>query len=215
MDDSGISSSLGVVSLPKMSFMIPEGVHAIEIPLDQEERIAAVGQLIRDIYPRGDEALWREVEVGYGAIVDGLSSDGISFFGIGFYSVDSGVAHCSLNVAVIESDHPSREVAVRGIGAILQQEPLREVRWIDLPCGPAVSSVSFRNVVIDGRYTKTGEDQGLTFGQVQVYIPFPDAPYTAVFTMDTAALEQWDEFSRGMARIVRSVELASLQESQN
>ncbi|MEK8172088.1 hypothetical protein NKH77_30855 [Streptomyces sp. M19] len=42
-------------------------------------------------------------------------------------------------------------------------------------------------------------------GQIQVHVPFSTGPYTAVFTLDTAALEQWGEFSAAMAAIVRSV----------
>jgi hypothetical protein len=209
-----ISQVLGVeaVSLPEMAFQVPEGIHAVEISLDPRERAAAVERLVRDIYPGGDELLWQAVGAVYGMTVEGMTAEGISFYGVGLYAIDDGVAHCSLNVAVIESGHPSPEIAVRGIGEILRHEHLRDVWWLDLPCGPAVSSMSFRNVVVDGQYTKTGDDQELTFGQMQIYIPFPTVPYTVVFTMDTASLEQWEEFSVGMANIVGSVEFGDSPE---
>jgi len=40
---------------------------------------------------------------------------------------------------------------------------------------------------------------------VQVYVPFPTGPYTAVFTMDTAAVDYWGEFSEMTMAILRTI----------
>lgn len=210
--DASRQVPIGVGVLPPLAFRVPDGIHAMEIGLEAAERVAAVRRLIRDIYPQGDEALWGQVELTYRAIVDSLLSEGVSFFGVGLYAIDDGVAHCAVNVAVIESGQPNQDVAARGIKEILQQESLRDVRWLDLPCGPAVSSVSFRKLMVDSQFTRSGNDEPLILGQIQVHVPFPTAPYTAIFTMDTAALDQWAEFSACMAGIVRSVSFSELVE---
>ncbi|MEK8172087.1 hypothetical protein NKH77_30850 [Streptomyces sp. M19] len=132
-----------VGSLPLLNFVVPGGIHAMEVHLNPEERAAAVERLVRAIYPQGNETLWSQVGLTYGAIVDGLLSDGVYFFGIGLYAIDEGVAHCSVNVVVTESGHTHPDVAARGIKEVLQQEERRDVRWLDLPCGPAVSAISF------------------------------------------------------------------------
>ncbi|WP_262506053.1 hypothetical protein [Streptomyces sp. TRM68367] len=143
----------------------------------------------------------------YSAAAQEMLSAGISFFGIGLYDIgDSGVAHCSLTVAVFESGETDQDVVAQGIFATLSPDPMRDVTWLDLPCGPAVSVISFRKLLVDGSYTKSGNDEELAMGQIQVHIPFSTGPYTAVVTLDTASVEQWDEFTHAIAGIVGSLE---------
>ncbi|MDN0193585.1 hypothetical protein [Streptomyces sp. S.PNR 29] len=195
-------------TLPPMAFRLPPGMHAIEVSLDAEERAEAAQRLVRDIYPHGSEPLWGTMGALYSAMADALLSDGIAFFGIGLYAIEDsgGVAHCSLTIAVCESGDTAPDVVAQGIRAALLGDPLREVSWLDLPCGPAVSAITFRKLLVDGAYTESGADAELVMGQIQVHIPFPTGPYTAVVTLDTASVEQWDEFSQALGGIVRSVE---------
>ncbi|MEV6792773.1 hypothetical protein AB0M87_12365 [Streptomyces sp. NPDC051320] len=213
MDSTAQLQELGVDSttLPPMTFQLPHGIHAIEVSLDAAERAAAVAQLVRDIYPLGEEPLWEVMGATYSAMADEMLSTGVSFFGIGLYDIGNrGIAHCSLTVAVFESDQTDQDVAAHGTLEILQQDPMRDVRWLDLPSGPAVSAISLRSLVVDGKFTTDGTDHELIMGQIQVHIPFSTGPYTAVFTLDTAAMDQWDDFSRAMADIVRSVDFAEI-----
>ncbi|MCW8379537.1 hypothetical protein [Streptomyces justiciae] len=196
------------MALPPMALRLPGGIHAIEVSLDEVERTAAVEQLVRDIYPRGEVPLWQAMSALYSASAVEMLSAGVSFFGIGLYDIEDGggVAHCSLTVAVFESGEAEQDIVAQGIFALLSPDPMRDVTWLDLPCGPAVSAISFRKLVIDGQYTKSGKDEELSMGQMQVHIPFSTGPYTAVITLDTASVEQWEEFTHAMAGIVGSLE---------
>ncbi|MYS94988.1 MULTISPECIES: hypothetical protein [Streptomyces] len=191
-----------------MAFHLPHGIHAIEVSLDPEERAEAARRLVRDIYPQGEEPLWNTMGSLYGAMADELLADGVAFFGIGLYEIEDGggVAHCALTVAVHERAEADPDVVAAGTRAALLGDPLREVSWLDLPCGPAVYGITFRKLVVDSAYTTSGEDEELVMGQIQVHIPFPTGPYTAVVTLDTASVEQWDEFSHAVAGIIGSVE---------
>jgi hypothetical protein len=60
-------------------------------------------------------------------------------------------------------------------------------------------------VTLDGEITASGEQAKLMTGQIQVYLPFPNGPFTAVFTLDTAAVDYWGEFSDIMVTVLRSV----------
>ncbi|TLS41974.1 hypothetical protein FE633_33405 [Streptomyces montanus] len=209
MDNAEEVQVLGVegIALPPMTIRLPEGMHAIEVSLDETERTEAVARLVRDIYPRGEESLWEAMSAVYSATAQEMSSAGVSFFGIGLYDIgDGGVAHCSLTVAVFESGETDQDVVAQGIFAIHSPDPLRDVTWLDLPCGPAVSLISFRKLIVDGEYTKSGNDEELTMGQIQVHVPFSTGPYTVVITLDTASLAQWDEFTHAIAGIVGSLE---------
>ena len=201
---------LGVegMALPPMSISLPEGMHAIEVSLNGTERTEAVRKLVQDIYPRGEEPLWEAMSALYGATAQEMLAGGVSFFGIGLYDIGDGggVAHCSLTVAVFESGEASPDTVAQGIFAVLSPDPMRDVTWLDLPCGPAVSVISFRKLVVDGLYTKSGNDEELVMGQIQVHIPFPTGPFTAVITLDTASVEQWDEFTHAIAGIAGSLE---------
>jgi hypothetical protein len=198
-------------TLPPMALRLPHGMHAIEVSLDAEERAEAARRLVRDIYPQGEEPLWTTMSAVYSAMADELLSDGIAFFGIGLYEIEDGggVAHCSLTVAVWESGDTDPDIVAQGIRTVLLSDPLCEVSWLGLPCGPAVSGITFRKLLIDGAYTRSGADTELVMGQIQVHVPFPTGPYTAVVTLDTASVAQWDEFSQAIAGIVGSVEFPS------
>ncbi|MEU1270224.1 hypothetical protein [Streptomyces sp. NPDC005799] len=213
MDSTATSQSLIIdgASLPPMAFQLPTGMHAIEVSLDADERAQAARQLVREIYPHGEEPLWDAMGSLYSGMADEMLASGVGFFGIGLYNIEDGggVAHCSLTVAVFESGETNQEIVAQGIQALLLRDELREVTWLDLPCGPAVCGVTFRKLLLDGAYTKSGQDEELVMGQIQVHVPFSSGPYTAVFTLDTASVEQWDEFSHAVAGIVGSVEFPS------
>ncbi|MEV7029515.1 hypothetical protein AB0N99_04720 [Streptomyces sp. NPDC093272] len=195
-------------ALPPMAFRLPDGMHAVEVSLDADERAQAAHRLVREIYPRGEVPLWETMGSLYSAMADQMLASGVGFFGIGLYGLedDGGVAHCSLTIAVLESGETDQEIVAQGIQSLLLRDPLREVTWLDLPCGPAVCGVTFQKLVVDGEYTKSGHDEELVMGQIQVHVPFATGPYTAVFTLDTASVEQWEEFAHAVAGIVGSVE---------
>ncbi|MFG2790562.1 hypothetical protein [Streptomyces sp. NPDC048419] len=198
-------------ALPPMAFRLPHGMHAIEVSLAADERAEAARRLVRDIYPQGQESLWESMGSLYSAMADEMLASGVGFFGIGLYEIEDGggVAHCSLTVAVFESGETDQDVVAQGIQALMLGDPLREVTWLDLPCGPAVCGVTFQKLLVDGAYTKSSQDEELVMGQIQVHVPFSTGPYTAVFTLDTASVEQSDEFSHAVAGIVGSVEFPS------
>ncbi|KOV58885.1 hypothetical protein ADL01_36620 [Streptomyces sp. NRRL WC-3618] len=214
MDKSEERQVLSVegMELPPMAIRLPEGMHAIEVSLDETERAAAVKKLVQDIYPRGEEPLWEAMSGLYSATAQEMLAGGVSFFGIGLYDIGDGggVAHCSLTVAVFESGETDPDTVAQGIFAIMGPDPMRDVTWLDLPCGPAVSVISFRKLVVDGQYTKSGNDEELAMGQIQVHVPFSTGPFTAVITLDTASVEQWDEFTHAIAGIVGSLEFPVL-----
>lgn len=206
--ENSLPSGVQAAVLPPMSFSLPEGMHAIEVSLDPAERAQAVRQLVRDIYPRGELPLWEMMGALYSGTADEMLAEGVSFFGIGLYDIEDGggVAHCSLTMAVVESGETDQDVVAQGTLAALRPDAMLDVTWLDLPCGPAVSAISFRHLLIDGPYTKSGIDEELVMGQIQVHIPFSTGPYTAVITLDTASVEQWEEFTHAIAGIVGSVE---------
>jgi hypothetical protein len=146
----------------------------------------------------------------YGAAAEEMLSAGVSFFAVGLYDIgDGGVAHCSLTLAVAESGEADQDIVAQGIFAALSPDPMRDVTWLDLPCGPAVSVISFRKLTVDSQYTKSGNDEDLTMGQIQVHVPFPTGPYIAVITLDTASVEQWEEFTHAIAGIIGSLDFSA------
>ncbi|MDI5964255.1 hypothetical protein [Streptantibioticus silvisoli] len=210
------SGPAGGVRLPPMTFGVPEGLHAVPLPLDAAERGAAVAELVRDIFPEGDADLWTVLQAVYGQVAEDLVAAGVAFTGIGLFDVGEGqVGHCSLTVGAMPSGQPDAEIAALGLRELWGRRPLHDVQWLDLPCGPGVSVTTSRSVVIDGAYTASGEDVTVTSGQLQVYVPFPAAPYTAVFTMDTAAVEHVEDFGALMGAILASVAFPAEEDAES
>lgn len=197
--------AIDLPDIPPLSFVVPDSFHALPIAATDEERAALAREFVRELYPNGDDALWTPAAPYYAALGEAMGDQGLAYSALGLFAIDEGVAHCSFTVAAVASDHPSAEVAALGIREILARDETNDVRWLDLPCGPAVSCVTLRRFTIGAELTSTGEEAGLTMGQVQVYVPFPTGPFTAVFTMDTAAVDYWGEFSEMTTAVLRSI----------
>ncbi|MET9219666.1 hypothetical protein ABZX65_13025 [Streptomyces sp. NPDC003300] len=208
-DDTGLElQAVEMSDVPPLSFVVPESFHGLPIAATPEERAALAEEFVREMYPEGNDDLWTPAAPYYAALGEAMGDRGLAYSAMGLFSIDEGIAHCSFTVAAIASDHPSPEVAALGIREILVREETNDARWLDLPCGPAVSCVTLREYVIGAELTASGEEVKLQMGQVQVYVPFPTGPYTAVFTLDTAAVNYWGEFSELTMAILRSVSFA-------
>ncbi len=203
----GTAGPAAGLALPPMTFAVPEGLHAVELPLDRAERTRAVASLVRDMYPKGDPDLWTAMQAVYGPLTDELVDAGVAFTGIGLYDLgERRIGHCSLTVGALECEQHDPEVTAHGIREMYGRQPLHEVSWLDLPCGPAVAVTTTRETVIDGSVTSSGADVTVTSGQVQVWVPFPKAPFIAVFTLETMAAEHFEEFGVMLSIILASVD---------
>jgi hypothetical protein len=193
-------------SVPPFSFVAPNGFHPLPIAPSPEERATRSRQFVRDLYSRGDNAIWEPAAPFYAALAEYMAESGFDYSAMGLFSRDDGgVAPCALTVATLKTDQTDPDIAAQGILAALSGNPYNDVRWLDLPCGPAVSCVRLNEIAIQPEVTSSGKQVELLTGQIQVHIPFPTGPYTTVFTLDTAATDYWAEFCNMMAAILQTV----------
>lgn len=207
---------------PPLWFVAPDGFFALPIAPTPEERTEGARQFVRGLFSRGDDTVWEPAAPYYAGLAELMAAQGISYAAIGLYSTaeagpaaepadryapEDGVAQCVFTVTAVPTDQArvDTEVIARGVQAVLGTDPHRDVRWLDLPCGPAVSSVTLTKYTLAPDVTATGEPEELLTGQTQVHVPFPTGPFTAVFTLFTAFTEYWREFSDLMAELLRSV----------
>lgn len=196
----------GGAPLPPMTFTAPEGFFALPLASTPEERAALADTFVRELYSRGDESIWTPAAPYYAAIAEYLAESGLAYSAMGLFSTDEGgVAQCAFTVAAVETDQPDADTAAQGILSALGQDPLNDARWMDLACGPAVSCVTLREIRLGPDVSATGEEADFRTGQIQVHVPFPNGPYTAVFTLFTAALGYWGEFCDMVVAILGTV----------
>ncbi|GAA3087591.1 hypothetical protein ACFQ0X_19470 [Streptomyces rectiviolaceus] len=196
----------GGAPLPPMTFTAPEGFFALPLAGTAEERAALADTFVRELYSRGDESIWTPAAPYYAAIAEYLAQSGLAYSAMGLFSTDEGgVAQCAFTVAAVETDQPDPDIAAQGILSALGHDPLNDARWMDLPCGPAVSCVTLREIRLGPDVSATGEEAGFRTGQIQVHVPFPNGPYTAVFTLFTASLDYWGEFCDMVVAILGTV----------
>ncbi|MFJ3711256.1 hypothetical protein [Streptomyces sp. NPDC090053] len=193
--------------IPPLSFTVPEGFFTLPLAATPDERAALADAFVRELYSRGDKAIWEPAAPYYSAIAEYMVDNGLSYSAMGLFSTEgSGVAQCAFTVAAVETDQIDPEIAAQGILAILGKDQFNDARWLDLPCGPAVTCVSLREIVLSPKVTASGEEAKLMTGQIQVHVPFPTGPYTAVFTLDTASTEYWGEFCDMTMAILQTVD---------
>ncbi|MGW6062810.1 hypothetical protein [Streptomyces sp. NPDC055189] len=199
----------GGAPLPPMTFTAPEGFFALPLAETPEERAALADTFVRELYARGDESIWTPAAPYYAAIAEYMAEQGLAYSAMGLFSTDEGgVAQCAFTVAALETDQTDTDVAAQGILSALGRDPLNDARWMDLPCGPAVSCVTLREFKLAPDVSATGEEAVLPTGQIQVHVPFPNGPYTAVFTLFTASVDYWGEFCDMVVTILRTVSFA-------
>ncbi|MFF5005887.1 hypothetical protein ACFY3G_24090 [Streptomyces phaeochromogenes] len=149
----------------------------------------------------------RAVTKNDGTQNDGTHDDGTQDGQVVRHEGADGVAQCALTVAAVPTDQADADtdVVAQGILAILSGDEYNDARWLDLPCGPAVSCVTLREYRIKPELTETGEQVDLLTGQIQVHVPFPTGPFTAVFTLHTASMDYWTEFCDLMVAVLQTV----------
>ncbi|MEW2305776.1 hypothetical protein AB0958_38450 [Streptomyces sp. NPDC006655] len=122
-------------------------------------------EFVRGLYPGGDDTLWQSAAPFYELVTEAMANAGLAFSGFGLFALDTGgVAHCSFTVAAYASDHSDPDVAAQGILATLASDPMNDARWLDLPCGPAVSRISLRELTLSADMTATCEQAKLLTG---------------------------------------------------
>ncbi|WP_330306571.1 MULTISPECIES: hypothetical protein [unclassified Streptomyces] len=193
--------------IPPLTFTTPESFFALPLAATPDERATLSETFVRELYSRGDDSLWTPAAPYYAALAERLAQTGLSYSAMGLFSTDDdgGVVQCAFTVAAVETDQSDPEIAAHGILTALAEDPYNDARWMDLPCGPAVSCVTFREVVLSPEITADGEQKKLLTGQIQVHVPFPTGPYTAVFTLHTASTEYWGEFCDMLVAVLRTV----------
>ncbi|MFJ1587229.1 hypothetical protein ACIOC1_28395 [Streptomyces sp. NPDC088197] len=202
-------------NIPPFFFELPDGFHPL--PLDTaaegEERREALGRLVREIYPNGDDRIWNGFAPVYDGVTDAMLGAGLEFAAMGFFDTGSGgVAQCSFTIAVVPSQHASPEIAANGIQEVLTRTATGvDVLRLDLACGPAVAGISVQEVTFNGAYTATGKDAPLRMGRLQAYVPFPNGPCLAVLTLETAAMEYWENFSVMLGTVLKSVAFPTVE----
>ncbi|MEC4016507.1 hypothetical protein [Streptomyces sp. H27-D2] len=201
----------GDSGIPPLSFTAPDGFQTLPLAATPEERTVLADTFVRELYSNGDESLWTPAAPYYAAIAEFMGDNGLSYSAMGLFADDAGgVAQCAFTVAAIDTDHSDPEVAAHGIQQVLAHDPLNDARWLDLPCGPAVSCITLREFVLGSELTASGEGSKLLTGQIQAHVPFPAGPYTAVFTLYTASINYWSEFCDMTAAILHTVSFADL-----
>ncbi|KPI18765.1 hypothetical protein OK074_7848 [Actinobacteria bacterium OK074] len=193
-------------NIPPLTFSTPESFFPLPLAVTPDERATLSAAFVRDLYSRGDDSLWTPAAPYYAALAEQLALSGLSYSAMGLFSTDDGgVVQCAFTVAAVETDQTDPETAAQGILAALASDPTNDARWLDLPCGPAVTCVTLREITLTSEITASGNEERLLTGQIQTHVPFPTAPYTAVFTLHTASTEYWGEFCDMTVEILRTV----------
>ncbi|MEU1121219.1 MULTISPECIES: hypothetical protein [unclassified Streptomyces] len=198
-------------TIPPLAFVVPDGFHALPVDVTAEERSTAAQEFVRGLYPEGDTELWDSAAPYYEHVTATMATAGLAFSALGIFGQEGeGVAHCSLAVAFLRSSHTDTDAAAQGTFATLAEDPLNDARRLDLPCGPAVSCVTLRELALDVEQGPPAEEQPkLVTGQIQVYVPFPTGPYMAVFTLDTASMRYWGEFCDMVTAILQTLDFTA------
>ncbi|MEV0599474.1 hypothetical protein AB0I82_09265 [Streptomyces sp. NPDC050315] len=210
---------------PPIWFVTPDGFYALPLAGTAEGRAERAQEFVRGLYSGGDESIWEPAAEYYAAIAETMAGTGASYAGMGLFSIAEedgalegattegghepslGVVQCAFTLAVVPTErHPNDPGKAAGrILEALSGDQYNDARPLDLPCGPAVSCVTLTEYQLNPEITATGEATKLLTGQIQVHIPFPTGPFTAVFTLHTASTDYWAEFCDVMTTILQTV----------
>ncbi|CAL9497936.1 MULTISPECIES: hypothetical protein [Streptomyces] len=178
---------------------------------------------MRQLYSRGSEEVWAPAAPVYATLAERIGDTGVSYAALGLFStselertptgdvarhdLSEGAAQCAFTLAAVPTDQEGDavDVVAQGIVAALSKDTFNDVQWLDLPCGPAVSCVTWRQYELSPDVTATGEPTDFVTAEIQVHVPFPTGPFTAVFTLVTASVDHWPQFVDMMGAILQTV----------
>lgn len=208
---------------PPIWFLAPEGFFALPLAATPEERTERAQSFVRELYSRGDDTVWSPAAPYFSAIAELMQDTGLSYAAMGLFSTSEeeqtptgevarhdpseGAAQCVFTLAAVPTDQTGSDtdIVAQGILATLSQDPYNDVQWLDLPCGPAVSCATWREFKLNPGVTANGEPTDLVTAQIQIHVPFPTGPFTAVFTLFTAYVEHWAKFIDLTGAILQTV----------
>lgn len=194
-------------TIPPFSLDIPEGFHELPIDVAGDDRERSIAELVEGIYPMGSPELRQGIAPLYADATAMMADAELTLAAVGLFSDGPDkVAQCALTLAVTPSNHPTPEVAALGIREILARTDSVDATYLELPCGPAVTGISITEVTYAAEYTTTGEPASVRMGRLQAFVPFPTGPYLAVLTLDTAAMDYWENFSVMMGTLLMGIE---------
>ncbi|MFD6285089.1 hypothetical protein ACFWDP_36190 [Streptomyces anthocyanicus] len=211
---------------PPVWFLVPEGFFALPLADDPGERADRAHSFVRELYTRGDETVWDPAAPYFTAMAELMENTGLSYAAMGLFSTSEeiqtpsgetarhdltdGAAQCAFTLAAIPTDQAGTDadVVAQGVLATLSKDPYNEVEWLDLPCGPAVSCTTWRQFTINKEFSASGETTDLVTAQIQVHVPFPTGPFTAVFTLFTASVDHWAKFVEILGAVLQTVSFA-------
>lgn len=194
-----------VTGIPPMMFVLPNGFHELPLQADPAQRAAAAEALAREIYPNATEEVWQTNGPAFAAMGEMAASTGVAYAAMGvFDNEEGGVATVNLTIAATGSDHSDPEIAALAVREVLVRDEFNDARWLDLPCGPAVSCLTATKFPLDAAVTG-GEPAELVQGQIQVYVPFPTGPFMAVVTIGSFNMEAWVPISEMAASMIKTL----------
>jgi hypothetical protein len=194
-----------VTGIPPLLFVLPTGFHELPLQSDPAQRAAAAEAFARELYPNGSEELWQTNSPAFAAMGEMTAATGVSYAAMGvFDNEQGGMATVNLTIAATASDHTDPETAALGIREVLVRDEFNDSRWLDLPCGPAVSRITVTKFPLDPILTG-GAPGELTQGQIQVFVPFPTGPFVAIVTIGSFNMESWAEISEMAAVMVQTL----------
>ncbi|MBS2537510.1 hypothetical protein KGQ20_32635 [Catenulispora sp. NF23] len=195
-----------VTGIPPLLFVLPNGFHELPLRSDPAERAAAAEAFARELYPNGDEELWRTNGPAFAAMGEMTAATGVAYAAMGVFDNErGGVATVNLTIAATASDHSDPEAAALGLRELLVRDEFNDSRWLNLPCGPAVSRITVTKFPLDPALTAGGAPAELVQGQIQVFVPFPTGPFMAIVTLGTFNMESWVEASEMAAVLVQTI----------
>lgn len=196
----------GATGIPPLLFVLPDGFHELPLQSDPAQRATAAEAFARELYPNGSEELWRTNAPAFAAMGEMTAATGVAYAAMGVFDNErGGVATVNLTIAATASDHTDPEVAATGLREILVRDEFNDSRWLNLPCGPAVSRITVTKFPLDPALTAGGAPAELVQGQIQVFVPFPTGPLMAIVTMGTFNMESWVEVSEMAAVLVQTL----------
>ncbi|MGW2682598.1 hypothetical protein ACWC6I_05465 [Streptomyces sp. NPDC001414] len=190
-------------------WVMPEIFH--DLPVREADDDEAV-RLLEDLADRALPGAGEEDRTRFAVIcalsTGDLMAAGVDYASICVTAVDESL--CTATVFVSLTDSPEATGGVRGtakaLAAGLRRTGTDEVSEIELPCGPAVSSVGARETELTGDLTGDGAAETFPTWHIRVCVPLPNAT-TVIMEMQTPTMAGWDVFSTMFGNTVSSLRL--------
>jgi hypothetical protein len=198
----------------QLTIDFPESLHSLGVHLPAEERYEHLRGVAKAVWPGGTEFQRDTVLSWYSDVANDAVSGGAFYSGFWLASTDDDrITTASLLGRVDQLKEQDAQASASGLRELLSQNPATDVEPVDVPCGPAVLTITgmeWTPPSPEGNTSGNGNPAEVPMARVDLYVPVPVMSRLLVLSLTTPSVQELPEYVGLLSYIAQSISVRAV-----